>query len=221
MGSERTSPSAAEHFKRERPFGLLISLIYLSAALISLGNSLVSTWFFRSVLGGFPELPALPFQSLPLRVLLWLFLEASLAYIFGWAMARLFTPGRGFPVVILAAAGLLAGWTSLLNIQWIMLQSRPHTLQQHALFLGAACGALWMGLYFLGIHWDRLCRQRVDGGSPRFPHALRRKRRTLLWVRVICFGAAYAAIMGLGGSGAGKEPVGAQPRSVQIFLDRG
>lgn len=173
-------------------------LIYLLAAAITLANAVFSILSIRSVFDMADNLPALPVHELPLRIIFCIFLQGCIGWIFGRIMAVLLFKGHGLNIIIIIISALIASWASLINIEWIILQTSPLTVQKQAILFFAGCGALAIDLYLINFYCERLCNKRIQLNSIRFSQPMSRKKGFLFGVRALGFAGMFILLVRLG-----------------------
>ena len=102
---------------------LTASYLTIPSALITIANfilSITSGWAFKPVF----ELP-FPAITSPLKLVAFVLLEAALAYAFGRLIIWLTGLGQGLPIIFLFTFCFLSAWTSLFNVQWIVVSDSP------------------------------------------------------------------------------------------------
>ncbi len=123
------------------------------ASLVTLGTFLLSMFY---PLGRAIEMPFFPVDPIPLRIIILILMEAALALVFGWILIHLTTRGHGIAVPLVVSASLLSAWTSLFNIQWVLLRNSPQDSADHMILIAAGLVALVIAIYFIWWHWDTL-----------------------------------------------------------------
>ncbi|EOC7934805.1 hypothetical protein ACI8HB_003629, partial [Vibrio cholerae] len=95
---------------------------------------------------------AIPVGSVAIGIILACFLESFLAAAFGYAIVYMNSKGKGLPYLLSIVLMLLSAWTSLFNIQWLVLGSAPDSAGD--LFALFALGTLFAGFacYLIGDH---------------------------------------------------------------------
>ncbi len=91
-------------------------------------------------------------QFLPFQVMLLLLLQSLLADSAGWAIAELAKKG-GTHTVLMLSIGILIAWTSLFNIQWILLGKIAQSVHYFVVFIACSIIALAISVYFIDHHW--------------------------------------------------------------------
>jgi len=64
----------------------------------------------------------------PFRFIAFIILESFLAYGLGWCIAYLSQKGDGLPETWVLVTALVSSWTSLFNVQWMLLGPTPDEL---------------------------------------------------------------------------------------------
>ncbi len=99
-------------------------------------------------------MPHLPFssQGLPMSFIFIVFLEIFLASGFGYILVKFAEKGHGIPFMLFITVALISAWTTMFNIQWIIIKGPLNTFVTiftlvilSVLFCGLAC-------YFIVIH---------------------------------------------------------------------
>jgi hypothetical protein len=201
-----------------RPISFTSSLVYLISSIIAISNSVFFAGLFRQEAVGQLHFPVLPFHSLPLRILVCLFLEACLALVFGLFMTRLFAGGRGFRRVATFILAMLAAWTELLNIQWFVLTGPPLDFFEHMIFAFFALMALCLGLYLLAAEWSRQSSMRLRARKIRFAVSDRSGRVGLLAIRAMAFVLMYLLLVALSLPSSGPTPPETWQSKVTFFM---
>ena len=107
--------------RTERLINFAASVITLASFAYSLRN--VGALFGASTVTLGP--PSLPFRAFPMRLIAISLVQGATAYGFATLAHRFAVLGPGFGRVLLFVAGLIAGWTSLFNVQWLLLGPLP------------------------------------------------------------------------------------------------
>lgn len=106
------------------------------------------------------KLPDIVFPNLfridfPFRLIAFLFLEGVLAHIFGSLLIYIENLGPGLAKIILSITGLLSAWTSIFNIQWILIGIKPEIDPEQIYFaklMGGTLLAYISAIYFIVVH---------------------------------------------------------------------
>jgi hypothetical protein len=124
----------------------------LAAAAVTLLNVAYAFPFFTH---SGRSIPVFPFGNPGLRLLLLLLLGGVNGASFGWLLVRLYLRGQGFPIVWVAAVSLLAGWTAVFDIQWILI-GPPKDVATHAALFTLMSMSAALHLYFIGVYSGRM-----------------------------------------------------------------
>ncbi|MEH6385766.1 MAG: hypothetical protein V7780_14245 [Colwellia sp.] len=123
------------------------------ASIVTILNFGWSLFAFNSI-GGIPK-QGVPIGSIEIGLIVSCTLETCLAAAFGWLIVFTSSKGRGLPFLLSIAVMLISAWTSLFNIQWLILGRSPETGADVA-WLGVVslvfCG---FALYLIDDHVDK------------------------------------------------------------------
>jgi len=157
----------------------LLTLASGIAGVITIGNLAYSFLVEIKVLTG---LNVMDITS-PFRFILFIILESFLAYGLGWCIVYFSQKGDGLPETWTLVSALVSSWTSLFNVQWMLLGSTPEELTfsycSKLLFL-AVC-AMTIAIQFIGYH----CKNRGKEGEV----------AELSWLQVACFAGMYLTFL--------------------------
>lgn len=131
----------------------MADLITIITAAIAIGNFIYT--ISHGIAGQTINPPTVPSVTIPFRFVAFLLLETALAYAFGWMMIKLAKQGRGVPIIMIWIISIISAWTSLFNIQWLILGSNevPEiSIPYSAWLLILSVIAYVLAIYFVDIH---------------------------------------------------------------------
>ncbi|NHO68572.1 hypothetical protein G8770_23720 [Aestuariicella hydrocarbonica] len=141
-------------------------------------------------MGGVPD-KGVPIGSIEIGLIVSCTLEACLAAAFGWLIVLASSKGRGLPFLLSIAVMLVSAWTSLFNIQWLILGRAPETGADVA-WLGVI-GAVFCGfaLYLIDDHVDKF---KIKFSSVNdFVHSINEGGSLYIW-QALSFAVMYGVI---------------------------
>ena len=164
-------------------------LINWLASIVTIGNFLWSLNAVNST-GGIP-LEGVPIGRVEMGLIASFTLEAFLATAFGWVIVYASSRGRGLPFLLALVAMLISAWTSLFNIQWLVLGHAANSTNEvvlmgliAAFFCGFAC-------YLIDCHIDTF--KLKFGSVNEFINSINEAGRLYLW-QIFCFVVMFVII---------------------------
>ena len=129
-------------------YGKTINIV---ASLITLAN------FLYSIIGtDFREfnVPEFPISFTSMQFILFVILESILASAFGFMFLVLAKLGHGMPFIAMWIVGLLSAWTSIFNVQWMIVGGVPMSVAEWSVFVLCTMVAVMIAAYMIFAHFD-------------------------------------------------------------------
>lgn len=121
----------------------------LLAGIITIFNFIYS---LRFITHANIEITGFPISSFPIRMIFFFLLEGLLAYGFGWLIAKLYISGVGLYAFFAFIVELISAWTSIFNVQWIILCSAPSDAGKAVLLILFTFVAFLIACFFIEDH---------------------------------------------------------------------
>ena len=107
----------------EKALNTIANVVTISTGIFAIGNFVYS--LSHSFVGATITIPSIPSITLPFRLVALLITETILAYAFGWCLLKVEDRGRGIPMIMIWVVSLISAWTSLFNVQWLVIGETP------------------------------------------------------------------------------------------------
>lgn len=145
------------------------------ASWVTIVTGIIALWNFgysltHGMYGVSITVPEIPAITLPFRLIILILLETALAYAFGWLLIKTEDMGHGVPMIMAWIVCIISAWTSLFNIQWLIVGGIPSDFDFNTVytfwFAVLSIVTLIIAIYFIYDHAKQSDNLGEDRSSP-------------------------------------------------------